>query len=162
MACLKKRRDRWVLDFYDQHGKRRWKTMPVGTTKKKARATRAERATVFEGDIWADALGVVDKPDATQVEVKRLSDLGVLRYSAPPSRSIDTGRDVTVSLTDDQYSRYAGDTSALIKMRVDNLVERPEWNTWSDKRKVYVIRKAINRGRKKVRDNLKRSLRLKK
>ena len=33
MACVKKRRDRWVLDFYDQDGVRRWKTMPEGTKK---------------------------------------------------------------------------------------------------------------------------------
>jgi integrase len=37
MACIKKRRGRWVIDFYDQHGKRRWKTLPEKTTKKKAR-----------------------------------------------------------------------------------------------------------------------------
>ena len=36
MACITKRRGRWVIDFYDQHGKRRWKTLPEGTTKKKA------------------------------------------------------------------------------------------------------------------------------
>ena len=37
MACITKRRDRWVIDFYDQHGKRRWKTLREGTTKKSAR-----------------------------------------------------------------------------------------------------------------------------
>ena len=37
MACITKRRKRWVIDFYDQHGKRRWKTMPEGSTKKQAR-----------------------------------------------------------------------------------------------------------------------------
>ena len=37
MACITKRRNRWILDFYDQHGKRRWKTLPKGTTKKKAK-----------------------------------------------------------------------------------------------------------------------------
>jgi len=36
MACITKRRGRWVVDFYDQHGKRRWKTLPENTTKKKA------------------------------------------------------------------------------------------------------------------------------
>jgi integrase len=36
MACIRKRRGRWVIDFYDQHGKRRWKTLKQGTTKKKA------------------------------------------------------------------------------------------------------------------------------
>jgi integrase len=33
MACVRKRRKRWVLDFQDQNGKRRWVTMPKGTTK---------------------------------------------------------------------------------------------------------------------------------
>jgi integrase len=37
MACITKRRDRWIIDFYDQHGKRRWKTLPEGTTKKAAK-----------------------------------------------------------------------------------------------------------------------------
>ena len=37
MACMTKRRGRWVIDFYDQYGKRRWKTLREGTTKKKAR-----------------------------------------------------------------------------------------------------------------------------
>ena len=37
MACITKRRGRWVIDFYDQHGKRRWKTLKEGTTKRKAR-----------------------------------------------------------------------------------------------------------------------------
>jgi integrase len=37
MACISKRRNRWVIDFYDNQGKRRWKTLPKGTTKKKAK-----------------------------------------------------------------------------------------------------------------------------
>jgi integrase len=37
MACITKRRNRWVIDFYDQYGKRRWKTLPEGTTKGEAR-----------------------------------------------------------------------------------------------------------------------------
>ncbi|MDH3955596.1 MAG: site-specific integrase [Desulfobacteraceae bacterium] len=36
MACIAKRRERYVIDFYDTYGKRRWITMPKGTTKKKA------------------------------------------------------------------------------------------------------------------------------
>ena len=34
MACISKRRGRWVLDFYDQHGERQRITMPEGSTKK--------------------------------------------------------------------------------------------------------------------------------
>lgn len=37
MACIAKRRGRYVIDFYDNQGKRRWKTLPKGTTKKKAK-----------------------------------------------------------------------------------------------------------------------------
>ena len=37
MACISKRRGRYVLDYYDNQGKRRRETMPKGATKKKAR-----------------------------------------------------------------------------------------------------------------------------
>jgi integrase len=37
MACIAKRRGRYVIDFYDAYGKRRWITMPKGATKKRAR-----------------------------------------------------------------------------------------------------------------------------
>jgi integrase len=36
MAKVAKRRGRYIIDFYDTYGKRRWITMPKGTTKKKA------------------------------------------------------------------------------------------------------------------------------
>jgi integrase len=37
MACIAKRRNRYVIDFYDNQGKRRWKTLPEGTTKSDAK-----------------------------------------------------------------------------------------------------------------------------
>ena len=42
MACIAKRRDRYVIDFYDNQGKRRWKTLPKGTTKGKAKEAMRE------------------------------------------------------------------------------------------------------------------------
>ncbi len=36
MACIRKRRGRYVIDFYDQLGVRRWKTMPEGATREEA------------------------------------------------------------------------------------------------------------------------------
>ena len=42
MACIAKRRSRYVIDFYDNQGKRRWKTLPKGTTKVKARDAMRE------------------------------------------------------------------------------------------------------------------------
>jgi integrase len=42
MATVSFRRKRWVLDYCDQHGKRRWKTMPKGTTKKEAQQKLGE------------------------------------------------------------------------------------------------------------------------
>ncbi|UCE55234.1 MAG: hypothetical protein JSV31_07270 [Desulfobacterales bacterium] len=37
MACIAKRRGRYVIDFYDNQGKRQRQTLKKGTTKKKAR-----------------------------------------------------------------------------------------------------------------------------
>ena len=37
MAKIAKRRDRWVIDFYDTKGKRRWITLPKGSTKREAK-----------------------------------------------------------------------------------------------------------------------------
>ena len=37
MACITKRRGRYVIDFYDNQGKRQRQTLKDGTTKKKAR-----------------------------------------------------------------------------------------------------------------------------
>jgi len=37
MACISKRRGRWVIDFYDQQGVRRWRTIPDGATKAQAK-----------------------------------------------------------------------------------------------------------------------------
>jgi len=37
MACIAKRRGRYVIDFYDNQGIRRWRPMPPGTTKAKTR-----------------------------------------------------------------------------------------------------------------------------
>jgi len=41
MACVKKRRGKWVIDFYDQFGKRHWET--AGTNKKEAEELLAQR-----------------------------------------------------------------------------------------------------------------------
>jgi integrase len=50
MACIRERRGRYVIDFYDQHGKRRWKTLKEGTTKKKAKdELRAVEETIEKG-----------------------------------------------------------------------------------------------------------------
>lgn len=37
MACIRERRNRLVIDFYDQHGKRRWKTLPENITQRDAK-----------------------------------------------------------------------------------------------------------------------------
>ncbi len=47
MACISKRRDRYVIDFYDQQGKRRRQTLKKGTTKKKA----TEKLREIEGQL---------------------------------------------------------------------------------------------------------------
>ncbi|MDY6988396.1 MAG: tyrosine-type recombinase/integrase [Thermodesulfobacteriota bacterium] len=47
MACIRKRRGRYVIDFYDQNGKRRWKTLKAGTTKAQAK----EELRTIEGSV---------------------------------------------------------------------------------------------------------------
>ncbi len=42
MAKVARRRDRYVIDFYDQHGSRRWHTMPKGATRKEAHEKMGE------------------------------------------------------------------------------------------------------------------------
>jgi len=42
MACIVKRRNRWVIDFYDNQGKRQRKTLPMGITKTKAKESLRE------------------------------------------------------------------------------------------------------------------------
>ena len=50
MACISKRRGRWVLDFYDQHGKRQRLALPEGTTKGQAKEElRAMEEMVAKG-----------------------------------------------------------------------------------------------------------------
>jgi integrase len=49
MACISKRRDRWVLDFYDQHGEGQRLSLPEGTTKGQAKeALREIEAAVIK------------------------------------------------------------------------------------------------------------------
>jgi len=48
MACITKRGGRYVLDFYDQHGKRYRKTLPMGTNKEQARKELREIETKIE------------------------------------------------------------------------------------------------------------------
>ena len=42
MACITTKRGRLVIDFYDQHGKRRLKTLPKGITKAQAKKVLRE------------------------------------------------------------------------------------------------------------------------
>jgi len=53
MACIAKRRDRWVIDAYDQHGKRYRKTLPAGTTKGKAKEILREVEEKIERRMFA-------------------------------------------------------------------------------------------------------------
>lgn len=54
MACIRERRGRLVIDFYDQHGKRRWKTLKEGTNKTNAKKElRAIEEKVEKGDYIA-------------------------------------------------------------------------------------------------------------
>ncbi len=52
MARVSKRRNRYVLDFYDNQGRRRWETMPKGTTLKAAKAKLREIENQLNSGTW--------------------------------------------------------------------------------------------------------------
>lgn len=54
MACVRKRRGKWVIDFYDQFGKRHWET--VGKNKKEAEERLAERTVEIHKGAYNPAL----------------------------------------------------------------------------------------------------------
>jgi integrase len=66
MACIAKRRGRYVIDFYDTYGKRRWITMPKGTTKKKAN----DKLRTVEDQLRRD-IYIPDKKIPTFAEVTK-------------------------------------------------------------------------------------------
>ena len=52
MACVVKRRGKWVVDFRDQHGKRRWETYE---TRKQADDALAKRIAEVKGGVYRSA-----------------------------------------------------------------------------------------------------------
>jgi integrase len=52
MACVTKKRGRWCVDFYDQHGKRRLKMMPEGANKKQAMDKLEEIRKQVDGGVF--------------------------------------------------------------------------------------------------------------
>jgi integrase len=52
MACVRRRRHRWVLDYYDQRGKRHCQFMPKGTSKKKANEELGEIEKKVRHGVW--------------------------------------------------------------------------------------------------------------
>ena len=52
MACIAKRRRRYVIDYYDNIGKRQRKTLKAGTTKKKAKEKLREIEDLLSKGIY--------------------------------------------------------------------------------------------------------------
>jgi integrase len=97
MACISKRRGRWVIDFYDHQGKRRWKTMPAGSTKKKAKdALRDIEDQVARG---------IYLPDPEIPTFKKVAE-DWLEYKRPSIRE-STGR-VYEGYLNNHLSAFAG------------------------------------------------------
>ena len=58
MACITKKRGKLVIDFYDQHGKRRLKTLPDGTSKTKAKKVLREIENMVERAAYLPRAGI--------------------------------------------------------------------------------------------------------
>jgi len=52
MACVTKKKGKWAVDFYDQHGKRRLKVLKAGSTKKQAKELLREIESQIEKGIF--------------------------------------------------------------------------------------------------------------
>ena len=55
MACIAKRRDRYVIDFYDNTGKRRWKTLPKDARKKDAHKALRDIEDLLEKGVYVSS-----------------------------------------------------------------------------------------------------------
>lgn len=64
MACIRERRKRLVIDFYDQHGKRRWKTLKEGTTKRDAKKALREIEDAIEKGSY---IAPIDVPGFSEI-----------------------------------------------------------------------------------------------
>jgi len=92
MACISKRRGRWVIDFYDQYGKRRWETLKKGTTKQRAK----ERLREIEENV---SRGIYMPPDKVPLFSQVAEEW--LEYKKPKIRIgtwIDYARQVKIHL----------------------------------------------------------------
>jgi hypothetical protein len=73
MACIAFRRNRWMIDFYDQHGKRRVVSLKEGTTKTEAkRMLREIENKIDKGTFIAEKkMPVFDEVARDWLEYKR-------------------------------------------------------------------------------------------
>ncbi len=78
MACITKKRGRLVIDFYDQHGKRRLKTLPEGMSKKNARKALGKIEQMVERGTFL-----------SNIKMPTLSEVGAkwLEYKKPNVRA---------------------------------------------------------------------------
>ena len=132
--------------------------MAKPTTKERGRIQKGVRPSVGENDIWAGVLGLTEELDSTQSEIKRLVDLDILTYSAPPNRSIEVmGEDIT--LTDEQYERYVTDANRGAKEYLDKMIRSDKWTEYGDEVRAKIIKNIIKNKRKIARNKIKFELR---
>ena len=81
MACIRKRRGRWVIDFYDQYGKRRWQTLAEGKTKGDAKDQLREIEEKVYNSVKDFTRGAPQADDLTMVVVKMTREESVLKLN---------------------------------------------------------------------------------
>lgn len=70
MAKVAKRRGRYILDFYDDKGKRRWETLPEGTTLKKAKEKLRKIEDELTKGVWLPSLKIPTFEDVSKAWLK--------------------------------------------------------------------------------------------
>lgn len=70
MAKVAKRRGRYILDFYDDKGKRRWETLPKRTTLKKAKEKLRKIEDELNKGVWLPSLKIPTFEDVSKAWLK--------------------------------------------------------------------------------------------
>jgi hypothetical protein len=115
--------------------------------------------TITEGkSIWAGVRGTTEYLDTTQKEIAKLVKVEALKESRDPGKSIHIAKNIDIDLSDAQHKRYVNEVNAGIKNYLDRATSSSKWSTFSDKKKVYIIKRIIKKKRKYVKNIWRRKI----
>jgi hypothetical protein len=116
MACVRKRRGKWTIDYYDQFGHRHWET--IGTNKKEAEDKLAEKMIEIRKGSYNPASGKVAVKEYARTWLKTYTQLNNLKASTVRSYGQCLDKYILPALGDLSLRAVRRDT---VKVFVGNL-----------------------------------------